>query len=530
VPTLERLDEAALRAVIVGYRDALRSHQEALNSLNVYPVPDGDTGTNMALTLESVVVEIEDTAGMAALCKAIAHGSLMGARGNSGVILSQILRALAGAFAERDNVNAPALISALRLASAAAYEAVMKPVEGTILTVARESAEAAAAVTGSLVDTLEAASSAARASLARTPELLPVLAEAGVVDAGGAGFVLLLDVLLSVVDGRPVPEPDVVGAPVAVAAHSETDGEELRYEVMYFLDARDDAVPGFKQRWAELGDSIVVVGGDGIWNCHIHTGDIGGAIEAGIEIGRPSQIRVTDLTDQVAELEAHRCAPAEHVITAVVAVGLGQGIEKVFRELGAQQVVAGGQTMNPSTAEILRAVDACHADGVIILPNNSNIVAVAEQVPALAAVPVAVVSAKGIIEGVAAMLQYDPKADLDANVRSMAAGATAVVSGEVTRAVRDASTAAGAVADGDWLGLHAGDLIVVDSNLAGAACDLLERLVGDAHELVTIVEGEGATADDTEGIRQWLADNRPGVTVEVHDWGHPLSPYLFSIE
>ncbi|HUQ64062.1 MAG TPA: DAK2 domain-containing protein [Acidimicrobiales bacterium] len=531
MPVLERLDEDALRSVIVGYRDALRAHQQVLNGLNVYPVPDGDTGTNMALTLESVVAEIDGATGMQALCMAVAHGSLMGARGNSGVILSQILRGLSGAFAERDEVDAPALAEALTVASAAAYEAVMKPVEGTILTVVRETADAArAASAGSLVDMLAAASGAAQTSLARTPELLPVLAEAGVVDAGGAGFVLLLDVLLHVADGRPVPEPIAVAAPVTPDIQSGAAADDPRYEVMYFLEAPDDTVPGFKQRWSELGDSIVVVGGDGIWNCHIHTGNIGGSIEAGIEVGRPRQIRVTDLTDQVAELEAHRCGPAEHAVTAVVAVGLGPGIDKVFRELGAQQVVFGGQTMNPSTAEILRAVEACDADGVIVLPNNSNIVAVAEQVPPLAAVAVAVVPAKGIIEGVAAMLHYDAKADLDANVRSMTAGASDVVSGEVTRAVRDASTSAGPVAEGDWLGLRADDLVVVGADLAGAACNLLDRLVGDEHELVTVVEGRGATSDDTEQVQRWLAENRPAVTVEVHDWGHPLSAYLFSIE
>jgi DAK2 domain fusion protein YloV len=472
----------------------------------------------------------------------------MGARGNSGVILSQILRALAGSFAGTDGVGAPGLAHALTAASAAAYEAVMKPVEGTILTVARQAAEAATAtvmptatVTGpadpaggqpSLVDVMESASDAARAALARTPELLPVLAEAGVVDAGGAGFCLLLDVMLHVADGRPVPVPEVVDAPTTPAVHAEPADADLRYEVMFFLDSPDDAIPGFKAAWAELGDSIVVVGGDGIWNCHIHTGDIGGAIEAGIAVGRPSQIRVTDLLEQVEEVQSHQCAESDqpHVSTAVVAVGLGRGIEKVLRDLGAQQVVPGGQTMNPSTAQILDAVTACRADAVIVLPNNGNIVAVAEQVPALTTIPVAVVASKGVVEGVAALLQYDPKADLDANLAAMRAAVTEVVSGEITQAVRAASTSAGPVRDGDWLGLASGELVVVAPDLAGAACDLLAKLVTDDHELVTVVEGSGATDVDTERIRQWLAANRPGATVEVHDWGHPLSAYLFSVE
>jgi DAK2 domain fusion protein YloV len=529
VTVLERLDVDALRATIIGYRDVLRAHQEALNRLNVYPVPDGDTGTNMALTLESVVAELDGVSGMAATCKAIAHGSLMGARGNSGVILSQILRALSTSFAETDGAGASDVATALTRASAAAYEAVMKPVEGTILTVVREAAEAASANPGSLIEVLDSAAGAARVALARTPELLAVLAEAGVVDAGGAGFVLLLEVLLNVVDGRAVPEPVEGAAPHEIHVQEGSDDADLRYEVMYFLEAPDGAVPEFKEKWSQLGDSIVVVGGDGIWNCHIHTADIGGAIEAALDAGRPRQIRVTDLSEQV---EAHRCdePDTEHVSTAVVAVGLGEGIAHIFTELGAQQVVSGGQTMNPSTAEILTAVRACRADAVVILPNNANVVTVAKQVPALADKPVGIIATKGVAEGIAALLQYDPKAELDANVRAMTAAAGDVVSGEITRAVRDAATSAGPVVNGDWLGLSAGDLLVVSSDLARAACDLLDKLVDDHHELVTVVEGKGSSAGDTERVKQWLGANRPGVEVEVHDWGHPLSAYLFSIE
>ena len=299
-----------ISAVVCGYRDALRAHQERLNRLNVYPVPDGDTGTNMALTLESVVDELRAAdESLAGVCKAISHGSLMGARGNSGVILSQILRGLADRLKVADPIDGPVVAEALAAASAAAYTAVMKPVEGTILTVIREAAEAgqaavAAEGAAALEAVLDAAAAAGADALERTPTLLPVLAEAGVVDAGGAGFLLLLDSMLNVVAGRPVPAPDLSGVaarPVAAAAHS--GGEEvgdLRYEVMFLLESPDDgAVEGFKRAWAEVGDSIVVVGGEGIWNCHIHTDDIGAAIEAGIAAGRPRDIRVTDLAEQV---------------------------------------------------------------------------------------------------------------------------------------------------------------------------------------------------------------------------------------
>src|SRR3989442_11687785 len=294
--TLERLAADDLRATVTTFRDALRGHQERINRLNVYPVPDGDTGTNMALTLESVVAAVADleAPGMAGLCKAIAHGSLMGARGNSGVILSQILRGLTGVCAGADGINGTLLAEALVAAAEGAYGAVGRPVEGTILTVIRElseAAKAAAADGGVLVEVLDAARVAGHRSLDRTPELLPVLKEAGVVDAGGAGLLLLIDAALHVVDGRPLPVSDH-NAVVLVQHGMPTHGghssvADLRYEVMYLLEADDDAIPAFKHVWAGIGDSIVVVGGEGPWNCHIHTDDGGRAIEAALDCGRP---------------------------------------------------------------------------------------------------------------------------------------------------------------------------------------------------------------------------------------------------
>src|SRR4051812_6586298 len=350
--TLDTLSADDLRAVISGYAEALAAHRAGINRLNVYPVPDGDTGTNMALTLQSVHEELR-TAGpdLAAVCKAISHGSLMGARGNSGVILSQILRGMADVFRDTGEgpesaaIDASVVAQAMGAAAEAAYSAVMRPVEGTILTVIRESAAGAAAAVEadpavSLVGVLEAAKATGSDALARTPELLPVLAEAGVVDAGGTGLLLLIDVLLHVVDGRPVPEPvegeGIIDAELAEAlaqvhaeggGHGDHDGlAGLRYEVMYFLEADDSTIPAFKDVWAGIGDSIVVVGGDGIWNCHIHTDDIGAAVEAAIDAGRPRNIRVTDLMEQVEEERWVREAPPEEppppsepVPTAVVA-------------------------------------------------------------------------------------------------------------------------------------------------------------------------------------------------------------------
>jgi fatty acid kinase len=544
---LDRLGPPELRTVVSRYRDALRAHQEELNRLNVYPVPDGDTGTNMALTLESVTNEIGTAESMPEVCRAVAHGSLMGARGNSGVILSQILRALADTFSDLDGAGGADVVAGLRHAADAAYQAVMRPVEGTILTVAREAAEAAEAAQadgrGALVDVLDAALTAARESVARTPDLLPVLREAGVVDAGGHGFTLLLAAFLEVVDGRPIPDPEVIHTPAAVEAHLRGgDVSSLRFEVMYLLDADDATIPAFKDAWDAIGDSIVVVGGSGLWNCHVHTNDIGAAIEAGIEAGRPARIRVTDLQDQVEEEAwvrehagdipgpaAHTFAP-EEVTTAVVAVAVGEGVRRLFASLGVQVVVAGGQSMNPSTAQILEAVEACNAQSVVILPNNKNIVPVARQVAEVTTRDVAVVPTSSIVEGLAVLVCYDGAAPLDSNAKSMQESLERIRSGEITQAVRDGVAECGPIAAGDWIALDRDGIHVVAPTPADAAIGLLDRLVDDDSELVTVLVGADADRGATTRIEQHLAFAHPHVEIEFHQGDQPLYPYLIGVE
>ncbi len=544
--SLERLAAPDVRTVVSRYRDALRAHQEELNRLNVYPVPDGDTGTNMALTLESVTSEVGTAETMPEVCRAIAHGSLMGARGNSGVILSQILRGLADTFSALDAVGPDDVVAGLRHASDAAYQAVMHPVEGTILTVVREAAEAAEAAradgaTG-LVDVLDRSLKAARESVKRTPELLPVLREAGVVDAGGHGFTLLLAACLEVVDGRPIPDPEVISTPAAVEAHLRgTDVSTLRYEVMYLLEADDGTIPAFKDAWDSIGDSIVVVGGSGLWNCHVHTNDIGAAIEAGIEAGRPSRIRVTDLVEQVEEeawvrehagdaaSAVHTFAPDE-ATTAVVAVAVGEGVRRLFGSLGVQAVVAGGQSMNPSTAQILEAVEACNAHSVIVLPNNKNIVPVARQVAELTEREVAVVPTSSVVEGLATLVCYDAAAPIDTNAKSMHEGLERVRSGEVTQAVRDGAAECGPIKAGDWIGLDRQGIHVIANTPADAAIGLLDRLVDDDSELVTVLCGADADRGATSRIEGHLAFAHPHVEIEFHQGDQPLYPYLIGVE
>ena len=580
--------------VMRAFSEGLERHRGVVNRLNVYPVPDGDTGTNMALTVESVVKALEgldletaDGGAMGAACRAIASGSLMGARGNSGVILCQILRGISGTFAPCEMVGAHEAAVALAEGSAAARAGVMRPVEGTMLTVAADAAAAAWKVDenagGGLLEVFEAARQAAVSSLWRTPDLLPVLAQAGVVDAGGAGLLLLYDAFLHVIDGRPIadrlPLPPEVADKIAAgfagdhsapsaggfpghgrgvtgqgsnhdgpmvrpggsAGGEAAGGGGPRYEVMYFLEAPDETLGAFKSVWAGIGDSIVVVGGDGLWNCHIHTDDIGAAVEAALDVGRPRDIRVTDLLDQVeeeswvrraVELDADAAPGAEEPapVTSVVAVATGDGIRRIFYSLGVHHIVAGGQSMNPSTAQILEVVESVPGAEVVILPNNKNIVPVAQQACELSGKPAFVVNTPGIQEGFAALLEYDPEATAEVNASVMQAAAGRVRAGEVTRAVRASDSAAGRIAAGDWIGLSRSGIESVATTLPEATCGLLVKLLGDGDEIVTLIEGAGATAADTRRVTEWLHENRPGISLELHHGGQPLYPYFVSVE
>jgi len=561
VSTLERLDVHALRDVITTFRDTVRDHAGGLNRLNVYPVPDGDTGTNMARTLDAVVAEMEDAdaSDLDATCDAISHGSLMGARGNSGVILSQILRGLVSTLKNTAEGSAHRVADALSAASAGAYQAVLKPVEGTILTVVRESAEAARGASGdgaSLVEVLRAARAAGKVALDNTPELLPVLKDAGVVDAGGAGYLLFLDSALHVIDGEPLPEPDegeggLTDEQFEAVIHrsSGVDGEidvsEQRYEVMYFLDLDDGRIEAFKSGWGEIGDSVVVVGGDGLWNCHVHTNDIGAALEVALDLdGRPRDIRITDLFEEVDEEHAHREAEmaAKHVptragaglppvTTAVVSVCSGDGLAELFFNLKVQGIVSGGQTLNPSTAELLDVVEHVNATQVVILPNNKNIIPVAERVDELTSKHVVVVPTRTMPEALAALIVYDPEADADENAAEMRESAESVATGEVTRAVRDSNCDVGPIAEGDWMGIVKGDgIAAVGDSVITVSMDLLEGLIGDDGELLTIITGADADRGTTDALEAWLGEQHADMQVELHHGGQPLYPYLFGVE
>ncbi len=564
---LEEFGADALRHTVIAFRDTMKRHASGINRLNVYPVPDGDTGTNMARTLDAVVTELEGASTeLDTTCEAISHGSLMGARGNSGVILSQILRGLSSTLKTAKTSGAQRVAEALKSASSAAYEAVLKPIEGTILTVVRETADAAvkAADEGaSLAVMLRAARAAGRKALDNTPELLPVLKDAGVVDAGGAGFMLFMDSAVHIVDGEPLPEPNYDDGPTAeqlekVALRTSTDGSvdvsELRYEVMFLLNLEDTKLKKFKNSWGEIGDSIVVVGGDGLYNCHIHTNDIGAAVEAPLLVGGiPSKIRITDLFEEMAEEHAQRDAglgaPVEiltgsksgrsgsrqsalpPVTCAVVAIASGDGLAELFGQMGVHGVVTGGQTMNPSTQELLDAVEHMNATQVVILPNNKNIIPVANKIDELTKKDVRVVPTCSMPEALAALVAYDPEASAEHNGSQMSRAASSVSTGEITQAVRDTNSDAGPVKAGDFIGLVRGDgVVAVGQTLDAVCCDLLAKLITQERELLTIIYGDGATPQSTESLIAHVSEKYPQITCEVHFGGQPLYPYLFGVE
>nr|WP_300045834.1 DAK2 domain-containing protein [uncultured Nocardioides sp.] len=529
--------------------DALSSAREEIDALNVYPVPDGDTGTNMFLTVSAARDGLREALasdpglslgdGMAVLARA----ALMGARGNSGVILSQMLRAYVRHLAGAAIADKPAetIAAAMAEATEASYAAVGAPVEGTILSVSRAASDAAMEAAGRGArtrDVFTAAAAAARAALARTPEQLAVLAQAGVVDAGGRGLCVVLDAVETTATGRrPTPWSAPIGThliPVAAAPPGDDLTEDgPGYEVMYLLDADDQHVADLRATLATLGDSLVVVGGDGLWNVHVHVDDVGAAIEAGITAGRPHRVRVTHFADQVAAgPQPGSTRTSNRTGRKVVAVAAGPGLAALFESAGAV-VVTGGPGQRPSTGQLLEAITSCGAAEVVVLPNDSDTVRAAEIAARTAEVEhdvsVEVIPTQAQVQGLAAVSVHEPGRAFDADVREMTATARHARHGAVTVAARRAITMAGACEPGDALGVIAGDFAVVGSDLEEVATDVLERLLAGGGELVTIVSGEDGV-DLAQRVAAHVERRHPHVDVAVHDGGQPRYPLLVSVE
>jgi DAK2 domain fusion protein YloV len=524
--------------------DALAGAREEIDALNVYPVPDGDTGTNLYLTMAAARDAVRERTGgdpdadRAATLEAFTRGALLGARGNSGVILSEMLRAIIHriAAATPQERNATVMVEALRKATEASYAAVGTPVEGTMLTVCRAAAEAAEELLAADPEVrsravLAVSAAASREALARTPDQLQVLRDAGVVDAGGRGVVVILDAAETALTGRIPPKvegPHRIPQPLLRPGGDFVEGGPA-YEVMYLLDADQDRIGPLRTALAGLGDSLVVVGGEGLWNVHVHVDDVGAAVEAGIVAGRPYRIRVTHFAEQVAAQEA-----AARSGRAIVVVAAGPGLADLFEQAGAV-VVHGGPGKRPSTGMILAAIEQTGAHEVVVLPNDPDSVRVAQVAASTAEADhdmrVAVIPTTAQVEGLAAVAVHEPGRTFDQDVLEMTATARHARQGAVTVAAKQAITMAGPCEPGDVLGAIGGDFVVVGSDLVDVAREILNRLLGGGGEMVTLVSG----ADDeggalTRSCSDWLEEQHPTVDVVVYDGGQERYPLLVAVE
>jgi DAK2 domain fusion protein YloV len=519
----------------------LEQHSAAVNALNVFPVPDGDTGTNMLLTLQSAYQETTTSPGhrVSEIAEAAAYGALMGARGNSGVILSQILRGFAHGIADCQAFDAQRFASAFRAASDTAYKGVIQPVEGTILTVIRESADAAeevAAETGDLRQILEYVVREAAASVARTPMLLQVLHDAGVVDAGGQGLYLILEGMLRYSRGETVSYNGALEAQVSLL-HAEAVIGEYDYDVQFIIRGENLDVDEVRDAVSVMGDSVLVVGDFKTVKVHVHTAEPGTPINYGASVGTLSQIIVENMQEQYQEfvLGQTRPAPAVEEISdiATVAVASGEGLARVFESLGVSAVVQGGQTMNPSTEDLLKAVEAARVDDVILLPNNSNVIMAAEQAKALSHKRVVVVPTRTMPQGVSAMLGFNYQADLETNARVMARAAGDVETIEITTATRDVEIEGVAVKEGQIIGLLNDRLCAAGDSPEEVILAMLNQLdVVDLEdlEIVTVYRGEDVTQDEAERLAAHIEALDADLEVELVEGGQPHYFYILSLE
>ncbi|MGE3600925.1 MAG: DAK2 domain-containing protein [Dehalococcoidia bacterium] len=512
----------------------LERNAEAVNAINVFPVPDGDTGTNMALTMRAAVDAADGAAAVAEVMQTMARGALMGARGNSGVILSQLIRGLAGTLDLCDRVGGAELAGALSAGASAARAAVTNPVEGTILTVASEAATGArqaAAGTEEILPVMAAAVAAAHEALQRTPELLPVLREAGVVDSGGLGLTVLLDGALIYLRGESLPETAADAGQIDSGWLSETDAahghdEGFGYCTEFIVSGIDIALDTLRTRLQGVGESVLVVGEPSLARIHVHTQDPGQALSLGAAMGRLSKVKVDDMEAQADQLAA--LVPPTGPLS-FVAVAAGRGLIDALRAAGAERVVTGGQTMNPSTEEILRAIDASHGEHVFVLPNNKNIIWTAEQAAKLAKRSVDVVPTRSVPQGIAALLAVNPEAAPEENLEAMRGAIAGVRTIEVTRAARGVTIGGVAVSPEQPIALIDDELTDAADTAEEAVLAALAR-VGAERALVTVFLGRDTEPERGEALAARVQERFAGAEVEVLPGGQPFYDYVISVE
>lgn len=547
----------------------LSQRAEFINSLNVFPVPDGDTGTNMSLSMASgAKYEREETSTKVGdLASALAKGLLMGARGNSGVILSQIFRGFSKAVADKDVLTATDLSDALAAGAQTAYKAVMKPTEGTILTVIRKAAGAgkeAVKTTDDVCEVMDAVVTAAEAALKSTPDLLPVLKQVGVVDSGGQGLTFVLEAFSDSLSGKVdesqdyVPDDAEMDSMIDAAHHQSVQGQldpnDIKYgyctEIMVrigdgkLVDHKFD-YDTFYNYLAQLGDSLLVINDDEIVKVHVHTEHPGDVMTWGQRFGALIKVKVDNMRlqqetimehdkESEAQATAEPAMPSQPQVDmhgyAIISVSSGDGIGKLFKGLGVTDIIAGGQTMNPSTADIVKAVNDSGAKQALVLPNNKNIFLAAEQAAEVADVPVKIIHSQTISQGMTAMLAFNAEASLDDNQAAMEETLSTVVSGQVTHAVRDTTIDGLAIKKDDYMGLVDGKIVITNPDRDTAALDMVKAMLDEDSELVTIIYGQDATKADADKLAAKVQDLDDELEIEIHEGDQPVYPFLVSVE
>lgn len=552
--SIRTLDGRTFAEMILAGAQNLSQNASAVDALNVFPVPDGDTGTNMNLSMTSGAREVEqmDTDDIGKVGSALSKGLLMGARGNSGVILSQLFRGFSKSIETKKEINALEFAAALQAGVDMAYKAVMKPVEGTILTVAKDAAKKAMILAEKETDItalMIAVTEEAEASLNRTPELLPVLKEVGVVDSGGKGLLCVYEGFLASLKGETVPQKavlpsldDMVSAEHHKSAQSMMNTEDIEFgfctEVMVRLDQtkREFDEGTFRQDLSQFGDSLLVIADESLAKVHIHAEEPGNVLNYAQHYGELIKIKIENMREQHTSIISQESKPADNEIPpakqpyGIVTVAMGEGISDLFKSIGASVVIEGGQTMNPSTEDIVDAVKSVNADTVFILPNNSNIIMAANQAASVVDEQVFVIPAKTVPQGMSALLAFNPDQAAEANEANMLSAIQQVKSGQVTFSVRDTHIDGKDIKKGDFMGILNGTIIGTSENQLSAAKMLLSEMIGEDDEIVTILYGEDASQEEAEQLEAFLSEKYEEIEVEIHNGKQPLYSYIVSAE
>jgi len=563
VVSLQQIDAGMLAKMFLAGAKNLENKKEWINDLNVFPVPDGDTGTNMTMTIMSAAREVSglgEAIDMQGLCKAISGGSLRGARGNSGVILSQLFRGFTRRIKEEELLTIAVLAEAFDKAVETAYKAVMKPKEGTILTVARGLSEKAAELAGTMEDLetfIPEIIEAAKEVLERTPEMLPVLKEAGVVDSGGQGLVEVLNGACDAFQGKEIDYSAIEAAPAVKMVKPEAQAQaDIRFGyctefiIMTEREFSEQDEESFKAYLESIGDSIVCVADEDVVKVHVHTNDPGLAIQKALTYGQLSRMKIDNMREEhqeklirdaekvaaeqaeAAKKKKEQEAPKEpRKSVGFIAVSIGEGMNSIFRELGVDYIIEGGQTMNPSTEDMLTAIDQVNADHIFILPNNKNIVLAANQARSLVKdKDVIVIPTKTVPQGITAVISYMPDADVDTNEETMLEEITNVKTGQVTYAVRDTHIDDKEIHEGDIMGIGDAGILSVGQSVEATAKEMLAKMTDEDSEMISLYYGEDIREEDAERFGQEIAELYPDVDVDVHSGGQPIYYYVISVE